>query len=150
MQRFVAEQQAVVDGGEQLVDRRGHIGVRGQLTAFQTVPALPADFAGESYCADIHITPDGTFLYGSNRGHDSVVICQVDADTGRLEVVGHEPCGGNWPRGFGLDPAGRFAIVANRRKDNVLVFAIDPETGALSHTGCTLALPQPVCVVAVG
>jgi len=120
----------------------------GQFTPFQTVPALPDDFRGVSYCADIHLTPDGRFLYGSNRGHDSLVVCRVDAHAGHLTVIGHHPTGGGFPRGFGLDPSGRCAIVANQDGDNVLVFTIDPATGALTHTGCTLNLPKPVCVKA--
>ena len=122
----------------------------GQLRTFQTVPTLPPGFTETSYCADIRVTPDGRFLYGSNRGHDSLVICRVDEETGRLRVLGHQATGGNWPRGFNVDPSGRFAIVANERGDNVLVFAIDSETGALEHTGCTLALPKPVCVQTLG
>ena len=124
----------------------GFDAISGQLTPFQTVGCLPAGFDGTSYCADIHLTPDGRFLYGSNRGHDSLVICRADAATGRLAVVGHHPTGGNFPRGFGIDPSGRYAVVANQNDDNVLVFAIDAETGALSHTGCVLDLPKPVCV----
>jgi len=122
----------------------------GQLKTFQTVPALPAEFAGTSYCSDIRITPDGRFLYGSNRGHDSLVICRIDDETGRLSVVGHQATGGHWPRGFNLDPSGRFAIVANERGDNVLVSAIDAGSGILEHTGCTLQLPNPVCVQTLG
>jgi len=118
----------------------------GQLAVVQTVPTLPAGFGAESYCADIRITSDGRFLYGSNRGHDSLVICSVDLGTGHLTVVNHEPTGGAWPRGFNVDPAGRFVIVANQHGNNVLVFAVDPDTGCLEHTGCTVVLPAPVCV----
>ena len=81
---------------------------------------LPEGFAGESTCADIHVSPSGTFVYASNRGHDSIVIYRIDPLAGRLGYVGHEPTQGKTPRSFGIDPTGRFLLVANQDSDSVV------------------------------
>lgn len=120
--------------------------VKGALSAQQAISTLPADFKGASYCADIHIHPNGRFLYGSNRGHDSIVIFSIDQATGKLTMVGHELTGGKWPRNFGIDPAGRFLLAANERTDNVVTFRIDSNTGKLTPTGDNTAIPAPVCL----
>ncbi|MDP7133652.1 MAG: beta-propeller fold lactonase family protein, partial [Planctomycetota bacterium] len=72
----------------------------GETSDVEHVPTLPADFGGDSYTADVHISADGRFLYGSNRGHNSIVIYSVDADTGKITLVGHEPTQGDHPRNF--------------------------------------------------
>ncbi len=118
----------------------------GTLQPRQTIGTLPQDFEGESYCADIHVSSDGRFVYGSNRGHDSIVVFAVDADTGRLEVVQHVSTGGSWPRNFAIDPTGRFLLVANQRSDDIFVFNIDGGTGRLTATGQSLSIPSPVCI----
>ena len=118
----------------------------GRLSPVQTVPALPDDFEGQSSCADIHVSPDGRFVYGSNRGHDSIVIYAIGATSGRLEYVGHEPTRGRNPRNFGIDPTGRFLLVANQDSDNIVVFEIDPESGELSATGTEVSVSMPVCL----
>jgi 6-phosphogluconolactonase len=107
---------------------------------------LPADFKTPSYCADVHIHPGGGFLYGSNRGHDSIVIFSIDQSTGKLTLVGHEATGGKWPRNFGIDPGGRFLLAANQNTDNVVTFRIDAKTGKLTPTGENTAIPSPVCL----
>jgi len=119
---------------------------RGTLTKLQTVPALPADFADPSSCADIHVLPSGAFVYGSNRGHDSIVIYRIDPDGGTLTYVGHEPTQGRNPRNFAITPGGGFLLAANQDSDTIVTFAIDAETGTLRPTGAVAEAPMPVCL----
>ena len=119
---------------------------KGTLTAFETVSTLPRDFTGTSYCADIHVSSSGRFLYGSNRGHNSIVVFAVDPRTARLSLVEHVSTEGKWPRNFVIDPTGRFLLVANQHTDNVVVFRIDPQTGRLTPTGAGAQIPVPVCL----
>ena len=88
--------------------------------------------------ADVQVHPSGKFLYGSNRGHDSIVVFAIDDKTGRLTYVEHEPTGGSTPRGFGIDPTGTYLLAANQRSDSVVVFRIDAATGRLTPTGNTV------------
>ncbi len=120
---------------------------QGTLDALQTVPALPADFTGRSTCADIHVAPSGKFLYGSNRGHDSLVIYTIDAETGRLTYAGHAPTLGKTPRNFAIDPTGTYLFAAHQDSDSVVAFRIDSETGQLAPTGQVLDVPMPVCII---
>lgn len=119
---------------------------KGTLTAFETVSTLPRDFVGTSYCADIHVSKSGRFLYGSNRGHNSIVVFAIDPRTARLSLVQHVSTEGNWPRNFTIDPSGRFLLVANQRSDNVVVFRIDTQTGRLTPAGQVADIPVPVCL----
>lgn len=118
---------------------------KGALAELQTVSTLPADFKGVSYCADIHVHPTGRFVYGSNRGHDSIVAFQISGD-GKLSFLKHEPTGGKWPRNFGIDPTGTFLFAANQNSDSVVAFRIDPRTGWPKPTGQVTEIPQPVCL----
>jgi len=118
----------------------------GKLVEIQTVATLPQDFKGESTCADIHISPSGMFVYGSNRGHDSIVSYQVDQHSGKLSYVGHESTRGETPRNFANDPGGRFLLVGNQDSDTVVTFCIDPLTGELQATGKVTRVPTPVCI----
>jgi 6-phosphogluconolactonase len=117
----------------------------GSLTMIETVSTLPSDFIGTSYCADVHVSPSGKFLYGSNRGHNSIVGFEIDQRTGKLGLIEHVSTEGNWPRNFTIDPTGGFLLVANQRSDNVVVFSIDPATGRLKPTGVNEQIPSPVC-----
>jgi len=119
---------------------------KGTLGAVQTISTLPKGFEGTNSCAEVQVHPSGKFLYGSNRGHNSIAIFAVDPGTGRLRSLGHEPTGGNWPRNFTLDPTGAFLLAANRRTGNVVVFRIDPATGVLKATGHQAKVPAPACV----
>ena len=103
----------------------------GTLTALQTLPTLPAGFTGNNSCADIEITPDGKFLYGSNRGHDSLARYAIDAATGRLTALGHTPTE-KTPREFAIDPTGRLLLAAGQSSNRLAVYRLDPATGALS------------------
>lgn len=119
----------------------------GRFTARQTVPALPAGWIGASTCAHVAVSPDGRFVYGSNRGHDSIVIWAVDGASGELSVVGHEPTLGKEPRNFCLDPSGAWLLVANQHTGSIVSFRRDAETGRLTASGQVANVPTPVCVV---
>lgn len=111
----------------------------------QTVPTLPADFSGESTCADVQILPNGEYIYGSNRGHDSVVIYRIDQKSGKLSYVDHVSTHGKTPRNFAIDPTGTFLLVGNQDSDNIVVFRINPLTGMLDKVFET-EVPTPVCI----
>jgi 6-phosphogluconolactonase len=118
----------------------------GNLNPLQTVSTLPKDFSDQSFCADLHVSPSGKFLYGSNRGHNSIVVFAIDESTGQLTFIEHVSTLGNWPRNFTIDPTGRFLLVANQRSDNVVTFRIDSRTGKLTATGQVVEIPTPVCL----
>jgi len=118
----------------------------GMLHDVQTTATLPEDFKGLSTCADVLVEPSGQYLYGSNRGHDSLVIYKIDQSTGRLNCIGHESTRGKTPRNFAIDPAGNFLLAANQDSDTIVTFRIDPQTGKLDPTGQVTEVPTPVCV----
>ena len=118
----------------------------GSLEEMQVIGTLPADFDGDSATADIHVDASGKFLYGSNRGHDSIAIYAIDASSGQLSLIGHESTLGSQPRNFGIDPTGAWLLAANHQSDTIFTFAVDPDAGTLSATGHVVNLPAPVCV----
>jgi 6-phosphogluconolactonase len=118
----------------------------GGLKEVQTVSTLPEGFQATSYTADIHVHPSGKFLYGSNRGHDSIAVFAIDAATGRLTPVQHQSTLGQTPRNFGIDPTGRILLAENQQTGTIHAFRIDAETGRLTDTGHKLSVPRPVCV----
>ncbi len=118
----------------------------GMLQEIHSVPTLPPGFSGSSTCADVHVTPDGSFLLGSNRGHDSLVIYRIAPADGRLTYAGHWPSGGRTPRNFALDPAGRFALVANQDTDTIVTFRIASRSIGLGEAVQVTPVPTPVCV----
>lgn len=120
--------------------------VRGRLSEIQTVSAVPAGFSGENSCADIHLSPSGKFLYGSNRGHNSIVVFKIDENTGRLAHVEHVPTGGKTPRNFCIDPVGNFLLAANQKSNTIVTFRIDPLSGRLRPTNRITEVPSPVCL----
>jgi len=120
--------------------------VAGKLNQAQTVNTLPEDFQGNNSTAEVRVHPSGRFVYGSNRGHDSIAVFQADAETGRLTPAGHAATGGKTPRNFNIDPSGRYLLAANQDTGNVVAFAIDAVTGALTATGQEVKVPCPVCV----
>lgn len=119
---------------------------KGMLKETQTVPTLPEDFTERNHCADIHVTPSGKFVYGSNRGHDSIVIYEIDTSTGRLTYVDHEPTKGKTPRNFAIDNTGTFLLAANQDTDSIVTFRINKKTGRLTSTGHIAKVPMPVCL----
>ena len=118
----------------------------GSLTEIQTVTTLPNGFEGSNSCAEVRVHPSGKFLYGSNRGHDSIVVYRVDPAKGMLTFVEHETADIKTPRNFNIDPTGKFCLVANQGKDSVVVFRIEKATGALEPTGHKVSVARPVCV----
>lgn len=118
----------------------------GRLELLQTISTLPVDFEGESYCAEIAVSEDGRTVYGSNRGHDSIVVFTVDASSGELSPVQYISTEGGHPRHFSLLPGGNFMIVANRDGNNLVLFKVDAESGTLQFTGKTTEQSKPVCV----
>lgn len=123
-----------------------HDAATGALTAKQTISTLPDDFKGTSYCADVKITPDGRFLYGTNRGHDSIAVYQVGED-GRLTLVAIEPSLGKGPQNLALTPDGAWLLCANMPGNNVVVFRIDPRTGRLKAAGEPVRQASPSCIL---
>jgi 6-phosphogluconolactonase len=117
----------------------------GVFSAPATVSTLPAGFSGKNSCAHVVVSPDGASLYGSNRGHDSLVICRIDPASGALTVAGHETGGGEikTPRNFTLDPSGTLALVASQGSDLVTVFRVDAATGKLERLGSQKVGPKP-------
>jgi 6-phosphogluconolactonase len=118
---------------------------QGVLTEIHTTSTLAEPYQGNS-TAEVQVHPGGKFLYGSNRGHNSVAMFSIDANSGRLTAIGHQPTGGKTPRNFGIDPSGKFLLAANQSSDNLVVFRIDQETGRLTETGHSIDVPSPVCV----
>lgn len=122
----------------------------GRLTELQTVPTLPAGFAGRSTAAEVAADRAGRFLYASNRGHDSIAIFSIDARRGTLTPAGHVPTQGKTPRHFALDPTGRYLFAANQDSHNIVVFRLDARTGQLEPTGAVLdGAPEPTMVLFV-
>jgi len=118
----------------------------GSLRHQQTISTLPETFSGASFCADVHISPNGKFLYGSNRGHNSIVVFAINPKSGQLTLVEHVSTGGDWPRNFVIDPTGTYLLAANQRSDSVVTFRIDTRTGKLTPTGQLAQIPTPVCL----
>jgi len=121
---------------------------RGALSEVETVSTLRLGEAVQRgfSTADVQVHPSGRFLYGSNRGHDTLVVFAIDPKSGRLTYVEHESTQGSGPRAFGIDPTGRYLLAANQRSDSVVVFRIDQQTGHLTPTGHTMPIGSPSCV----
>lgn len=117
----------------------------GTLTEKQTISTLPKDFTGKSYCADLKITPNGLFLYGTNRGHDSIAAYRI-GDDGRLTLLGIEPSLGKGPQNLAIAADGKLLLCANMPGNNVAVFRIDEKSGGLKSVGTPLAMPSPSCI----
>jgi len=118
---------------------------KGTLKELQTLTTLPMGYTGANTCAEIDVSPNGRFLYCSNRGHDSIAIFMIDARA-NLTAVGHEPTGGMTPRNFAIDPTGAFLLAANQKSDNIVVFKIDQKSGRPIPTGHMAQVPSPVCL----
>jgi 6-phosphogluconolactonase len=121
-------------------------GERGRLGRLGSVSTLPADFHGQSATAEIAVHPNGRFLYGSNRGHDSIAVFDIAAN-GSLTPVEFQPTRGRTPRHFTLDPAGRWLIAANQDSNSLAIFAVDQTTGKLTPSGPLVSSGAPVCVL---
>ena len=121
--------------------------MQGQLKPLQVIPTLPPSFTGNNTTSEIAVAPSGRFVYGSNRGHDSIVIFAVDEASGALAPVGWEPTRGKTPRFFALDPSGTFLYVANQDSDTIVCFRVDQATGKLLPTGHVVKTGSPSSIV---
>ncbi len=121
-------------------------GSAGALDLLQVVSTLPSDFAGENTGAEVRVTASGRFVYGSNRGHDSLAGFAVDEATGRLTPIGFTPTGGTTPRNFTIDDADQLVLAANQDSDTLVAFHLDARTGHLIPTGQVTPSPTPTCV----
>ena len=119
--------------------------MKGSLTEFQTVSTLPEGFTGTNTCAELEIHPNGKFLYGSNRGHDSIVVFAVDQATGKLRLVERVSSQGKWPRNFTFDPTGKWILCTNHNSNNAVVFRVNETTGKLTQTGQPVEVLYPFC-----
>jgi 6-phosphogluconolactonase len=120
---------------------------RGVLKELQTVSCLPEDFTGTSSGAEVQVHPSGKFVYGSNRGHDSIAVFAFDAGSGKLTGLEYASTQGKTPRHFALDPTGRWLLAENQGSDTIVVFRVDSETGRLTPAGQTISVGAPVCAV---
>lgn len=116
------------------------------LSVVDSWSTLPDGYTGQNACADIHVSKDGKFLYGSNRGHNSIVVYAIDAATGGLTPLEYEPVAGDWPRNFALSPREDFLLVANQRSKNITTLRRNETTGMLDYVTSTQA-PIPVCIL---
>lgn len=124
-------------------------GERGEMKVLQTLSTLPEGFKGRNSTAHLQVHPNGKFLYGSNRGDDSLAIFAIDDQTGSLTLSGHKSTLGKTPRHFVVEPSGNFLLAANQDSDNVVVFPINKETGLLGDSYFQAFAPKPVCVLPV-
>jgi 6-phosphogluconolactonase len=123
-------------------------GTKGTLGPLGTISTLPAGFAGTSTTAEIVVHPNGRFLYGSNRGHDSIAVFRIGA-AGDLQLVEIASTRGRTPRNFTIDPSGHWLIAANQESNTLAVFRIDPATGGLSPVGGLSSVGSPVSLLFV-
>lgn len=117
-----------------------------RFTIGQTINTLPAKFKEKNSCAHVALHPTGNFLFGSNRGHNSIVAYRVDKKTGRLTLVGHQSTEGDFPRGFAVAPSGEYLYAANQNTGDISVHFINQKSGELTFTGQLYDLPSPVCI----
>lgn len=119
---------------------------RGALQEFQTISTLPAGFSGNTTTAEVVAHPSGKFLFGSNRGHDSIAVFAVDGAKGTLTFVDAVPTQGKTPRNFVIDPSGQYLLAENQDSDSIVIFRIDQQSGRLTPTGDKIDTPMPVCL----
>ena len=118
------------------------------MKLIQTISSHPSNYLGELGSADIHISPDGKFLYASNRGNsNTIAIFKVDAGSGKLKLRDIIPTKGSKPRNFAIDPSGNYLLVANQDSNSIVVFKRHPSNGSLSYTGVQAKVGNPVCLV---
>ncbi len=118
----------------------------GVLKEIQTISTLPKDFKSPNTCADIHISPNGKFVYGTNRGHDSLVVYKIDEKTGKMKFVQHQSTGGKTPRNFTITPNGKFLLAANQNSNSINVFKVNEKSGKLTATANSATVSMPVCL----
>jgi 6-phosphogluconolactonase (cycloisomerase 2 family) len=119
----------------------------GNLEPFQILSSLPDAFVGNSRASEIEVSPDGRFVYASNRGYDSIAFFAIDSGTGRMTSSGWQESQGKTPRFFAIDPTHRFMFVANEESDTIVTFAINKTEGTLERRGDPVTTGSPVCIV---
>jgi 6-phosphogluconolactonase len=116
-----------------------------RFTSIQNISSHQENYSGAKGSADIHVSPDGKFVYATNRGDaNTIAVFAIDQVTGMLNFKGTQSTMGVHPRNFTIDPSGKFLLVANRDSNNIVVFSIDPQTGMLTATGEPFEAPAPV------
>jgi 6-phosphogluconolactonase len=120
----------------------------GEFKELQTITTLPKDTPSSPKfsTAEVQVHPSGKFLYGSNRGHDTIAVFSIDPGKGTLTPVDHTPTQGRTPRNFGIDQTGNYLVAGNQGTNNLVVFKIDQKTGKLTPTGQTFEVGAPVCI----
>ena len=119
----------------------------GKLTADASLSTLPSGFTGENSTAEVEVDSHGRFLYGSNRGHDSIAVFRINPVSGALTLIAHTPTRGKEPRHFTLDPTGRWLIAGNQNSNTLAVFRVDQTAGTLSPVGDLVSVSNPVCIL---
>ncbi len=117
-----------------------------EFEKINTVSILPPDFSDFNKSADILVSPNGKFVYATNRGHNSIAILKINEESGAVSLVKTVSCGGDWPRAFRMDPTGKFLLVANKNSGNIVVFAMDDQTGELTPVSENNQFPGPQCI----
>lgn len=117
------------------------------FTEIQTLPTLPENFKEANTTAEIEVHSNGKFVYGSNRGHNSIVVYQRDPETGKLTFLQHAPCGGPIPRHFSIDPTGKWLLCGHLNSNTISVLSLNPETGLLGEPKVTVEMPGPICIL---
>lgn len=118
----------------------------GKLDQIEEVSTIPKDFKGKNACADIHISLDGKFLYGSNRFYDRIVAFSIDQKTGKLTMIQETPSFGKVPRNFTISPSGKWVLVANQESDNVVIYSRNTFDGSINPSGRQIKVSMPVCL----
>jgi len=119
----------------------------GALTIIERLSMLPQGYSEVTYASDVHFSPDNKFIYATNRGHESLVIYEVNAKTGKLKMIGHESTGGKHPRNFMISKNGEYVLVGNTNTDNVVIFNRDNKTGLLKPNGVQHTIPAVSCLI---
>ena len=117
-----------------------------EVNHIQSIATIPSDFTTRNTTADIRVHPNGRFVYGSNRGHDSIAIYSVDEATGELMTIDIVSTLGQTPRGFNFDPSGRYIFVANQGSNSIVTFEVNPDSGMLTPTGAEAEALKPACI----
>lgn len=118
----------------------------GKLTEINTRSTLPKNWDGSNTTADVHVTSDGRFVYGSNRGHNTLAIFRIRETDGGIETAGEQSTGGKTPRNFAIHPEGKYLYAANQDSDSIIQFELNSATGDLVPVGREIRCPMPVCL----
>ena len=119
----------------------------GGFEALGTVPTLPKDYTGANTTAEIEVSPDGRFVFASNRGHDSIAVFRRDLTYGTLTAIQHAPCGGKTPRHFKIAPGAKWLLCAHQDSNTISVLPLNPQTGELGAPANTVSCPSPICIL---